>query len=256
MQRAAVSYQSFLRAIALDGLRRLRGLQQSLLGRLCCIGVSDKSRGRRLAAVGVCGYEPPEEHRLCLIHAQPDDHECAVVIKFLAAMVNLADQFKESRETGKKKLVWQPSEKEAHRDAKACRECRRIFDSKKKGCEKVAHHCHTSGSFRGSLCQDCNKAAHAPTKLTICYHNGGHYDFHFLLRGFAKLKHAALTAASARPEKEKPSSSLAGRRKLSTFGVKELSRRVQKVKLQTLVEALPKAVVDTLRDARWTCPSE
>ena len=104
-------------------------------------------------------------------------------------------------------------------------------------------------AVRGSLCQDCNKAAHTP-KLTICYHNGGHYDFHFLLRGFAKLRHAALTAASARPEKEKPSSSLADRRKLRTFSVKELSRRVQKVKLQTLVEALPKAVVDTLRDCK------
>ncbi|CAE7610196.1 unnamed protein product, partial [Symbiodinium necroappetens] len=97
---------------------------------------------------------------------------------------------------------------------------------------------------------DCNKAAHTPTKLTVCYHNGGHYDFHFLLRGFAKLKHAALTAASAAPEKDKPSSSVAGRRKLRTFGVKELSRRVQKVKLRSLVNSLPKAEIDVLRDCK------
>ena len=31
-----------------------------------------------------------------------------MVIKFLAVMVNLADQFKKSIKTGQKKLVWQP----------------------------------------------------------------------------------------------------------------------------------------------------
>ena len=177
------------------------------------------------AAVGMCGYEPPDEHKLRMIHALPGDHECAVVLKFLASMMNLADHLEDWRIGGKKRLVWNAEQKSEHKKARACRECRRAFDSKKKGCSKVTHHEHGTGAFLGSLCQDCNKAAHKPSHVTICFHNGGRYDFHFLLRAFAKLKHVNPKTSDDR----KSGSSRVGYRpgKIRKFGVKELAARVQ-----------------------------
>ena len=197
------------------------------------------------AAVGMCGYEPPDEHNLRMIHALPGDHECAVVLKFLASMMNLADHFEDWRIGGKKRLVWNAEQRSDHKKARVCRECRRAFDSKKKGCGKVARHEHGTGAFLGSLCQDCNKAAHKPCRVTICFHNGGRYDFHFLLRAFAKLKHVNPKTSNDR----KSGSSRVGYHpgKIRKFGVKELAARVQESCLQGLVDSLPGDVVARLR---------
>eukprot|EP00439_Symbiodinium_sp_Y106_P029912 s7270_g3.t1 len=73
------------------------------------------------------------------------------------------------------------------------------------------------------------------------------YDFHFSLRAIAKLKHAAVRSGKSC---QNPSRSQTGRRKLRTFGVKELSRRVQKIKLQNLVDSLPGAGIDVLRGSK------
>ena len=121
------------------------------------------------AAVGMCGYEPPDEHKLRMIHALPGDHECAVVLKFLASMMNLADHLEDWRIGGKKRLVWNAEQKSEHKKARACRECRSAFDSKKKGCGKVTHHEHGTGAFLGLLCQDCDKAAHKPSHVRAAW---------------------------------------------------------------------------------------
>ena len=81
--------------------------------------------------------------------------------------------------------------------------------------------------------------------LTICFHNGGRYDFHFLLRAFAKLKHVNPKTSDVR----KSGSSRVGYRpgKIRKFGVKELAARVQESRLQGLVDSLPGDVVARLR---------
>ena len=127
-------------------------------GGAAILGCQNRVAAVGYAAVGICGCEPPDEHKLRVIHALPGDHECAVVLKFLASMMNLADHFEDWRIGGKKRLVWNAEQKSEHKKARACRECRRAFDAKKKGCGKVAHHEHGTGAFLGSLCQDCNKA--------------------------------------------------------------------------------------------------
>ena len=69
------------------------------------------------AAVGMCGYGPPDEHKLRMIHALPGDDESAVVLKFLASMMNLADHFESWRMLGKKRLVWNTEQRSEHKKA-------------------------------------------------------------------------------------------------------------------------------------------
>ena len=214
-------------------------------GGAAILGCQNRVAAVGYAAVGMCGYEPPDEHKLRMIHAQPGDDESAVVLKFLASMMNLADHFEDWRMLGKKRLVWNPEQKSEHKKARVCRECRRAFDSKKEGCGKVAHHEHGTGAFLGSLCQDCNKAAHKPSHVTICFHNGGRYDFHFLLRAFAKLRHVTPKTSN---DRESGSSRVGCRSgKIRKFGIKELAARVQGVRLQGLVDSLSGDVVKRLR---------
>ena len=206
------------------------------------------------AAVGMCGYEPPEEHRLCLIHAQPGEHECAVVLKLLVAMENLREHFRDWRINRRKALVWTPEQKAQHRTTRTCRECGRGFNYKKEGLGKVAHHDRGTGRFLASLCQDCNKAAHKPTRVTVAFHNGGHYDFHFVIRALAKLKHDAQRASIAKTGQEPQSSSGSNvgpplRRKIRKFGVKELAAKVNKVSLRCLIDSMPTSAIKSLRES-------
>ena len=70
-----------------------------------------------------------------------------------------------------------------HRAATHCRECLASFDT----AEKKLHHCHGSGQYLGALCHSCNIAAQTPKTIPVVFHNGGGYDFHFLLRYIATM---------------------------------------------------------------------
>ena len=65
-----------------------------------------------------------------------------------------------------------------HRAATHCRECLASFET----AEKKLHHCHGTGQYLGALCHSCNIAAQTPKTIPVVFHNGGGYDFHFLLR--------------------------------------------------------------------------
>ena len=41
---------------------------------------------------------------------------------------------------------------------------------------------HGTGQYLGALCHSCNIAAQTPKTIPVVFHNGGGYDFHFLLR--------------------------------------------------------------------------
>ena len=70
-----------------------------------------------------------------------------------------------------------------HRAATHCRECLASF----KTAEKKLHHCHGAGQYLGALCHSCNIAAQTPKTIPVVFHNGGGYDFHFLLRYIATM---------------------------------------------------------------------
>ena len=67
--------------------------------------------------------------------------------------------------------------------ATQCRECLASFET----VEKKLHHCHGTGQYLGALCHSCNIAAQTPKTIPVVFHNGGGYDFHFLLRYIATM---------------------------------------------------------------------
>ena len=185
-------------------------------------GAQTRVAAAAYAAVGMCGYEPPQKHRLWLEHAAEGDHECAVVFKFLSSLAELAEHYFNWCENEGKNLVWTAEHLEQHQRAKSCRECRRRFGAVRKVAhhdhgtvQKVAHHDHGTGSYLGALCQDCNKAARRHQNITICFHNGGRYDFHFVIRALAKIRYQSLKPATN-----------GNYGKIRTFKPKELARRV------------------------------
>ena len=201
------------------------------------LGCQNRVAAVGYAAVGMLGYSPPEKHQLRLIHAQRGEHECAVVLKFISAMVELAEHFKDWRLHHRKP-------RDQHREAQRCRECCKRFGIP--GVDKVAHHDHGTGAFLGSLCQNCNKAAHQPTQIPICFHNGGHYDFHFVLRAIAKLKHYT-------PRIVKDGDVVRSKRRRSRwFGIKELADRVKRVELKRLLSSMPDDVICKLQYSKMT----
>ena len=66
-----------------------------------------------------------------------------------------------------------------HRAATHCRECLASFETT----EKKLHHCHSTGQYLGALCH----SAQTPKTIPVVFHNGGGYDFHFLLRYIATM---------------------------------------------------------------------
>ena len=72
-----------------------------------------------------------------------------------------------------------------HSTAARCRECLVTFDFET--AEKKLHHCHGTGRYLGALCHSCNIAAQTPKTIPAVFHNGGGYDFHFLLRYIATM---------------------------------------------------------------------
>ena len=48
--------------------------------------------------------------------------------------------------------------------------------------EKVRHHCHVTGKFRGTAHSKCNLKLRTPRKLPIIFHNSQGYDGHIIFK--------------------------------------------------------------------------
>ena len=55
----------------------------------------------------------------------------------------------------------------------------------KKYC-KVRNHCHYTGEYRGAAHSICNLKNIVPEEIPIAFHNGLNYDYHFIIKEFAK----------------------------------------------------------------------
>ena len=51
---------------------------------------------------------------------------------------------------------------------------------------KVRDHCHYTGKFRGAAHNICNLRYDVPKKITIIFHNGSTYDYHFVIEKLAE----------------------------------------------------------------------
>ena len=131
-------------------------------------------------AVGRCGYVPPEELRLRLTHHERDSGKFHAVRAMLDDLLKLADHYLTWRRRTRAVSMTRREELE-HRAATHCRECLASFET----AEKKLHRCHGAGQYLGALCHSCNIAAQTPKTIPVVFHNGGGYDFHFLLRYIA-----------------------------------------------------------------------
>ena len=130
-------------------------------------------------AVGRCG-EPPEELRLRLARHERGSGKFHVVRTMLDDLLKLAAHYLQWRQRCLP-ARFTLEEELAHERARHCRECLRSFAA----VAKKLHHCHGTGRYLGALCHSCNIAAQTPKSVPVVFHNGGGYDFHFLLRYIA-----------------------------------------------------------------------
>ena len=51
---------------------------------------------------------------------------------------------------------------------------------------RVRDHCHYTGKYRAAAHNICNLRYKTPKEITIVFHNGSTYDYHFIIRELAK----------------------------------------------------------------------
>ena len=73
----------------------------------------------------------------------------------------------------------------SYKKQKICCICKKEFcDDKNK--KKVRDHCHFTGKFRGAAHNGCNLRYKVPKEISIVFHNGSTYDYHFLIKKLAE----------------------------------------------------------------------
>ena len=79
-------------------------------------------------------------------------------------------------------------EKKMHNEQKVCYICEKIFktsDDNKKY-HKVRDHCHYTGKYRGNAHDICNLRYKIPKEISVVFHNGSTYDYHFIIKELAE----------------------------------------------------------------------
>ena len=75
---------------------------------------------------------------------------------------------------------------------KVCHMCENEFcyDKNKKSeyalYHKVKDHCHYTRKFRGDAHSECNLRYKWPTEISVVFHNGSTYDYHFIIKQLAE----------------------------------------------------------------------
>ena len=74
-------------------------------------------------------------------------------------------------------------EKTRHNRQKICHICKKIF---KTGDNKARDHCHYSRKYRGAAHNICNLRYKIPKEITVVFHNGSAYHYHFIIKELAE----------------------------------------------------------------------
>ena len=92
----------------------------------------------------------------------------------------------------KEMIALTDSENKFYEEQEECHICKKEFcydkNEKKKFklYQKVRHHCHYTGKFRGAAHSICNLRCKVPYEIPVKIHNGLKYDYHFLIRESAE----------------------------------------------------------------------
>ena len=141
-------------------------------------------------AVGRSGYQPGR--RSFLTVREEGEDKFAAVERLLTSM----------REEGERYLLWKrrvniparlTREQQLAFDASAnCERCGVRYEPGHEYKTKVCHHQHGTGRFLGAVCKSCNSRVVQPRMVSVVLHNGGSYDFRFLIRAVAELRRKSL----------------------------------------------------------------
>ena len=79
-------------------------------------------------------------------------------------------------------------ENKSYKKQKVCYICKKGFstDDDNKKYHKVRYHCHYTGKYRGAADCICNLRYKAPKKISVMFHSGSTYDYHFVIKELAK----------------------------------------------------------------------
>ena len=86
-------------------------------------------------------------------------------------------------------------DEENYNNQKACYICKKEFNTsdkaesssfERKKHHKVRDHCHYTGKYRGASHNICNLRYKIPKEISIIFHNGSTYDYHFIIKELVK----------------------------------------------------------------------
>ena len=139
-------------------------------------------------AVGRNGFVVPPEELVYLTRTELEDGEHDAMERCLRKMLRLARRYDYWRKTVN--VPANPTEEQLreHRARTHCQECQVKFVQGDKNKGKVMHHRHGAGDYIASICFQCNRRIRQPRQVPVFFHNGGGYDFKFLLRAIAHLQ--------------------------------------------------------------------
>ena len=76
-------------------------------------------------------------------------------------------------------------QQESYENAKICYTWKEKFENEylndKRYCE-VRNHCYYAGEYRGAVHSICNLRHSIPKMISIAFHNGSNYDYHFVIK--------------------------------------------------------------------------
>ena len=79
-------------------------------------------------------------------------------------------------------------ELKSHQDVNVCYICeKRLLKrfANDKNYRKVRDHCHYTGKCRGAAHRICNLKFNVPNEISVVFHNGSNYDYHFIIKELA-----------------------------------------------------------------------
>ena len=107
----------------------------------------------------------------------------------------------------KPKIPSTNDEKESYENQEICHICENFFytdkDNKEefKKIQKVRDHCHYTGKYRGAAHSICNLRFKVKKEITVVFHNGSAYDYHFIIKYLAREFKGYLTCLGENTEK-------------------------------------------------------
>ena len=57
---------------------------------------------------------------------------------------------------------------------------------KDKKYRKIRDYCHYTGGYRGAVHSICNLKYSLPKNISVAFHNGSNYDYHFIMKELAE----------------------------------------------------------------------